>query len=174
MRRTKICTYCGNRATTSDHVIPKALWLEVSNERSIKVPSCGQCNWRSDEGLLKSFFSVFDDQLADKRILELLHPKGKGDLRRFLSCCSPDVKKVYPNELITKLLKKVFLGLRRYLLEDKWTFEQTSSLQVFTIVKESEEYVIRLLPLLVDDHNQGYILSPNLRDVLAKIGRAHV
>src|SRR5438874_1511943 len=112
-----ICTHCGRIAkTTKDHVFPTCLFVETSNERSIKVPSCIDCNCKSEEGLLKSFFSLFDNRLASLRFGgELLHPQGKGDLRSFVRLCTHDLRVAYPDGNVTGRFKKLFQGLRRHM-----------------------------------------------------------
>src|SRR5262245_18322979 len=86
----KVCTHCGQscKKVTEDHAVAWCLWVETSNERRILVPSWEDCNCKSEEGLLKSFLSVFDERLAGKRFAdELLRRQGKGDLRSFVGAC---------------------------------------------------------------------------------------
>lgn len=83
--------------------------------------SCMKCNGFSDEALLRSFFVAFDERIAKLRAPELAHPKGKGDLRKFLSLCSGhlhtgNLGKVYADDSVTRLFRKMFMGLRRHLL----------------------------------------------------------
>jgi hypothetical protein len=161
------CTYCNELATSRDHVIPKALWIVNSEERPIKVPSCRECNNHSDEGLLKSFFAIFDDQVAMERAPELTRPEGKGDLRRFLQCCSDDLKLAYPTADLTVLFQKLFLGLRRHFMGPKWYFAPRSSMSVLTLEKVQAEYVVRALPYQVGCANKGYFLQQNFHDHLS-------
>jgi hypothetical protein len=158
----KICTHCGeNKGTTLDHVFATCLFVEPSDERSIKVPSCRDCNCKSNEGLLKSFFSLFDNRLAQTRLgEELLHPQGKGDLRSFLRICTPDVRVAYPEEQVTRLLKKLFQGLRRHLLKHEWTFLSADDLTVFTIGKDGGHQFVRPLPLRISGPNQPFQVPP--------------
>jgi hypothetical protein len=47
------CVYCGNAATTRDHVPPRAIFVELQLPNLVTVPACEDCNNRasqSDEG----------------------------------------------------------------------------------------------------------------------------
>ncbi len=49
-----ICAYCGGKATTVDHVVPRKLYPPskvVSRVQRITVPACSRCNngWADDE-----------------------------------------------------------------------------------------------------------------------------
>src|SRR5205809_377096 len=100
-----ICTHCGrHKKVTGDHVIPKCLFVGPSNERSIKVRSCVDCNCKSEEGLLKSFFALFDDRIEAVRLRELTHPQGWGDLRSFVRICTSDLRVAYIEEQVTRQL----------------------------------------------------------------------
>jgi hypothetical protein len=156
-----ICTYCGKRRpVTKDHVIPRCLFFEPSDERSIKVPSCGSCNWNSQEGLLKTFIAMFDDRVTESRAREVAHPKSRRDLRAFLRICTGDLKVAYPEKTVTALLKKVILGLRRYLLTERWTFASKDSLGLLTVVRVGDERVLRPLPLKVGGPNPAFTAPP--------------
>jgi hypothetical protein len=156
-----ICTHCGqHRKLTRDHVIPTCLFVELSTDRSIKVPSCEDCNRKAEEGLLKSFLSLFDGRIASARLPELRHPQGVGDLRSFLKICTSDIRVAYPEERVTRLFKKVFQGLRRYLLGDDWTFVSADHLTLFSKVRDGERSIIRQLPLCVGGPNNGYTIPP--------------
>jgi len=163
--QTKLqCTYCEEPNATSDHVIARALWVGQSRDRSIKVPSCEKCNGLASEGLLKSFLSAFDNRLAQERIKELIHPKGRGELREFVDICSPDLRVVFADDTITKTFKKMFLGLRRHTLRKQWTFLSPFSISVFIIEKAAPNYIVRLLPLMTEGENRGFLLSPQFHD----------
>jgi len=157
-----ICTHCGeHKKVTRDHVVPTCLFVGPSNERSIKVPSCEDCNCKSEEGLLKSLFSLFDERISPTRLQELTHPQGRGDLRSFLGICTPDLRVAYMEERVTGLLKKLFQGFRRHLLKDDWTFVGADDLTVFSRTTLSNRSVIRPLPLRVGGPNEGYLLPPD-------------
>lgn len=57
------CAYCGERATTDDHVIPSALYpasKAVSRVQRITVDACRQCNngWSDDEAHFKNMMLI--------------------------------------------------------------------------------------------------------------------
>jgi hypothetical protein len=161
-----VCTHCGkNKRTSRDHVFPSCLFVELSNERPIKVRSCEDCNCTSSEGLLKSFLSLFDDRLAQTRLgAELLHPKSDGDLQPFVSVCTPDLRHAYPEERVTRLFKKLFQGLRRHLLNDKWTFLSADDLTLFSMSRNGADRLVRKLPLCVGGPNEGFPMPPEFED----------
>jgi hypothetical protein len=166
MKQNAICTYCGgNGPATRDHVIPTCVFFEPSNDRSIKVDSCGACNWKSEEGLLKTFLAMFDSRITASRAWEVAHPKSRGDLQAFQSISTPDIRMVYPEDRLTRLFKKMFLGLRRHLLKEDWTFVSTDLLQVFSVTRVEGVRVIRLLPLKVGVPNQAFVLPPEMEDL---------
>src|SRR5262249_16755311 len=142
--------------------------------------SCSDCNWKSDESLLKSFMVLFDERLSAKRAKELAHPKGRGDLRKFLSLSYGDRCRgdhlalirgwsnypAYPDEKITKLFKKMFQGLRRHLLpKDEWEYIPPARFHVFTVRENSGEYEVFKLPSQVGS-NKGYSVPNELIPVL--------
>jgi hypothetical protein len=159
-RRRRICTHCGqDKRVTGDHVIPTCLFAEPSNDRSIKVPSCEECNCKSEEGLLKSFFSLFDERIAEVRLGdELLRPHNRGDLRSFAGICSPGLGLAFPDARVNRLLKKMFQGLRRELLGDAWTFVPTEQMTLFSLSKEGDSHVVRALPVQVGGPNPGFLM----------------
>jgi hypothetical protein len=165
-RVRKLCTHCGEeKPLTDDHVFPRCLFPVPSNERSIQVPSCYDCNNRSGEDLLKSFFFALDLQLGMERLNELKHPKGRGQLRALLRICSTDQGqvRVYPEEAVTARLKKMFQGLRRHLMGDEhWTFLGTADMGVGSLVKDGAVHVMRRLPLRVGGPNPAFIVPPDL------------
>jgi hypothetical protein len=138
-----------------------------SVERAIKVPSCGACNNRSEEGLLKSFISLFDERIAERRLGdELLRRQGKGDRRSFFRTCTPDMHLAFPDERVTRLFKKMFQGLRRHLLKDAWTFVHAKNLHLFSITREGVGDVIRQLPLRVGGSDDGRLLPSGFMEEL--------
>lgn len=154
-----ICTHCGKeKRTTRDHAVASCLWVGESRERGILVPSCASCNNRAEEGLLKSFLSLFDERLASGRLgRELMHPKGRGDLRSFLRTFAPGPWKSYPDERVTRLFKKMLQGLRRHLLGDAWTFVPADAIRVFGLSREGRSWEARLWPLKVGGPNRGVV-----------------
>src|SRR6266852_670896 len=130
-------TYCGRvKKLTDDHVFPRCLFISPSNDRSIMVRSCGNCNWSSDEGLLKSVMMFLDKRILHDRMPHFKHPKGMADLRKLFSACHVSEKhqvRLYPDDQITKLFKKMFVGLRKHLLGRGWTFLEVARFTVFKI-----------------------------------------
>src|SRR5438067_1552727 len=106
---TNVCTYCGMaKKLTKDHVIPKCLFAARSNEGSLMAKSCADCNWHSDEKLLRNFFMVLDQRLYEKGFGPLSHPKEARDLKRFLETWSLESGqyRLYPEDKITRLMQK--------------------------------------------------------------------
>jgi hypothetical protein len=166
MQKRALCTYCGEaKKLTDDHVFPRCLWVGESTERSIKVRSCADCNNRSDESLLKSFLAMFDRRLADERVQELTHPLGRGDLTKFLRACTPDFSKVYPDDHVTRPLRKLFMGLRRNLLKDQWRFIPPDYFYLLAHYMEGGERIMRPLPLKVGERNVGFTFPSELEDI---------
>jgi hypothetical protein len=173
-----LCTYCGRQVKlTSDHVIPRAVWVGQSHQRPIFARSCSDCNWKSDESLLKSVMVLFDERLSEERAKELSHPKGRGDLRKLLSlsygssvrwedhlALIQDWSKnpAYPDEKITRLFKKMFQGLRRHFLpKGEWTYIPADRFHVFTVRKNGGKYELFALPLQVGP-NKGSLFPEEL------------
>jgi hypothetical protein len=80
-----LCTFCGKPAkpVTWDDPFPRTLWSGPSKDRPLKVPSCGPCNNRSYEAILKHFFIVLDSRFYPETIEHFKKPGGKGDFRTF-------------------------------------------------------------------------------------------
>lgn len=62
-RKHRICAYCGDTATTRDHIIPKNLYPRSLRRPSIRlktVPACRQCNetYSDDEELFRNVVTV--------------------------------------------------------------------------------------------------------------------
>ncbi|MBY0231281.1 MAG: hypothetical protein K2W96_18520 [Gemmataceae bacterium] len=161
-----ICTHCGKHArTTRDHAVASCLRVGEPRERGILVPSCASCNNRSEEGLLKSFMSLFDERLASGRLgRELLHPKGRGDLRSFLRTFAPSPWKSYPDERVTRLFKKMLQGLRRHLVGDAWAFVPADAMRVFGLSREGRSWKARLWPLKAGGPNRGVVVPEGWPD----------
>jgi hypothetical protein len=167
MTAKDICSYCGlPKKLDLDHVFATCLFFARSNERSIKVKSCKDCNSKSQEGLLKTFFAMFDPRITVSRAREIGHPKSRRDLRAFLGIASQRRDVVYPEERLTRLFKKMFLGVRRHLLGEKWTFVPMDRLVLFSVKAEGERRVVRQLPLKVDGPNAGFDLPPAFYDAV--------
>jgi hypothetical protein len=160
MQNRNICTYCGLvKELTGDHVFPKCLFFEPAKERPVLVKSCGGCNRRSEEALLKTFFSMFDARFAEQRAKELEHRKGRGQLRALLGACSKDLKKVFLDERHTRPLVKMVLGVRRHLMGKEWIFARPDSVIIHIVMRENGKRVLYGLPLSVGG-NQGILFPP--------------
>jgi hypothetical protein len=176
--RSDICTYCGEPGKlTDDHVIQRAVWIGPSKDRPPKAKSCEECNHHSNESLFKSFMVLFDERRSRTRAKELVHPKSRGDLRDFLTLCYVEpirsasdpfalireltLNPVVPDEKITKLLKKMCLGLRRHLLTKveprvEWQFVSPDSLRLFTVRQDGDNHKLFELPLHVGPANRYF------------------
>ena len=88
------CVYCGEIATTKDHVPPKNLF-QKPRPKLIKVPSCSSCNnypSKDDE----YFRNIL---LNDDRIRE--HPEAKGLMEAY----TRSLKRPQATGLITSMLR---------------------------------------------------------------------
>lgn len=157
----RICTYCGERKKdmASDHVIPKCLFVRPSNDRSIIVPSCSECTDHSEERALANFMMFLDDDIYKQRFPMLQdNPQALPELDMIAAMTyeTPEDKVlVFPSDQVTRQFQKVFMGLRRWLLEPKgrWNYKP---IQYFRLVKlertepgAATSYVIRFLPMKV-------------------------
>ncbi len=119
-----LCTFCGKLATpvTWDDPFPKALWAGPSNDRPLKVASCGPCNNRSYEAILKHFFIALDSRFYPETIKHFKKPAGKGDFRTFRKMWAEigGTFYLYLNEEVTAKFVKMFMGIRRHLMRDSW------------------------------------------------------
>ena len=75
MSRSPSCIYCGNLATTRDHIPPKNLFRNPCSDL-ITVPACGQCN-----NLESKDDEYFRNTIClEERVAE--HPSGKERMRK--------------------------------------------------------------------------------------------
>src|SRR5438128_6962971 len=58
---------------------------------------------------------------------------------------------------MTYLFTKTYMGIRKHLLKEAWTFVERDSIRLFVIGKNGEECVLRNLPLTVGGPNDGYV-----------------
>jgi len=131
------------------------------------VKSCDCCNSHSDESLLKSFMMFLDERIMENRLPHLRHPQGQVDLRRIMAVCSAAQDKTmraYPDESITGLFRKIFMGLRNHLLKEKWTFIEKSRFAIVRLCRVTPDtgytHIAYALPMRVDGQNQGFSLPP--------------
>jgi hypothetical protein len=155
-----------------DHVVPTCLNVELSNDRSIKVWSCegGRCNGRSDEALLKSFFLLFDSRIAPHAMRHLRSRSGgQGDLWQFYGTCTEDFRTCFLDAKLTSLFKKMFMGLRRYILEkilrETWTFLPDDNFHLYQLLDEGGVTAVRKLPLMIDEQNPPCFYDLPIREI---------
>jgi hypothetical protein len=165
-----LCTFCGKPATpvTWDDPFPRALWVGTSTERPLKVQSCGPCNNRSYEAILKHFFIVLDSRFYPDTIKHFRTPQGKGDLRTFLSMWKEFGENcyLYLDEKITAKFVKMFMGVRRHLLKKAWFFLPQEQFILFKADKLEDHYEARQLPLTVGGPNPAGPLSQEWTETL--------
>jgi hypothetical protein len=111
---------------------------------------------------------MFDNRLTVHRAGEIAHWKSRGDLKAFHAVTSKDGKKIYPTSRLTRLFKKMVLGVRRHFLGDAWTFVPRESVQLFTVMRERGIRTIYALPVKVGS-NKGFTLPANYEDTLDNI-----
>jgi hypothetical protein len=160
------CTYCGEgKKLTTDHVIPKALFVEPSNERSITVRACLPCQ-EGKEGLLKTFFAFLDKRILDQRIVELKHAKARGERLQLYQTMSfnPATQqfRCYFTKPLMRALNKMFLGMRRYLMDDElrlsWSFLGPERVGIFKLDIHNNVLFARRLPLEPDAEDNAIAL----------------
>ena len=148
-----ICTYCGEPATpvTWDHVFPRALWAEQSNDRPLKVASCEACNNRSNESILKHLFIVLDSRFYPDTIKHFKTSAGKGDFRTFAKMWAEvgGTYYLYLDDQVTARLVKMFMGVRRHLMGKAWFFLPPDHFLLFKLDKRDGSYEARRLPLRI-------------------------
>jgi hypothetical protein len=165
MAKKNVCTYCGKpKKLTNDHVIPRSLFVEPSNERSITVSACSDCQ-EGKEGLLKSVFAFLDQRILEKRVAELKHPKAKGERRDIFETIRFDPTTKQWRSFLTRptmpALNKMFLGMRRYLMEQvlhlAWSFLGQERVGIFKLDIATNALHTRRLPL--DPEGQDNVVA---------------
>jgi hypothetical protein len=165
MAKKIVCTYCGEpKKLTNDHVIPRSLFVEPSNERSITVGACRDCQ-EGKEGLLKTVFAFLDQRILEKRIAELKHPKAAGERRDIFDTIRYDPATRQYRSFFTqptmRALNKMFLGMRRYLMEEvlhlSWSFLGQERVCIFKLDLGKGALHLRRLPL--DPEGQDNVVA---------------
>jgi hypothetical protein len=157
-----LCTFCGKPAkpVTWDDPFPRTLWAGPSKDRPLKVASCGPCNNRSYEAILKHFFIVLDSRFYPETIEHFKKPGGKGDFRTFRSMWAEigGTFYLYLDEQVTAKFVKMFMGIRRHLMKDAWFFVRAERFLLFKVDKRDDAYEARPLPLSVGVANPAHPL----------------
>jgi len=126
-----ICTYCGGKATTVDHVVPRGLYPPSkagSRVQRITVPACSRCNsgWADDEPHFRTVLLLAGE--ANPIVRELwegktrrsfLQPDGGRRRRHVAQLLIPvelpegERHKIYPADdpRFMRILRKVIRGL---------------------------------------------------------------
>lgn len=127
----KVCAYCGGRASTFDHVVPKGLYpmsARKGNIQLLTVPACTKCNesYSDDEEHFRNVITCLGENLPlvselfyDKVNASFVKGKSLRHLRQLV-----DLMKAYENsegkryviypmkdERFVRILKKIFRGL---------------------------------------------------------------
>jgi hypothetical protein len=104
---------------------------------------------------------AFDDRLWEELGNHYGNSKGKTDLRRFWSACQTyqDSKVgLFPNGAIAKQWTKVFMGLRRCLLRQDWTYLSAGRFHLYGINAADQQtgyrYRFFSLPVQVGGPNE--------------------
>jgi hypothetical protein len=129
--RHERCAYCGDPATTDDHVVPSALYPSskaASRVQRITVDACNPCNksWSNDEAHFRSMMSISGDPTSVVRELwegkirrsftYVDGPKRARDLLdQMVTIQTPQGERhmVYPaqDERVMRIVRKVVRGL---------------------------------------------------------------
>jgi hypothetical protein len=133
-----ICTHCGLPILgkrTKDDVFPLCISVPGCSDRKIKVYSHQSCNNHSAEGYLASFIGIgFDKRIGEKRLKHFHNPKGKKEFKAFvLGTYSLRTTEVYITDPETEQFKKMYQGLKRHLLRDRWTYVSREQMQLWAI-----------------------------------------
>ncbi|MCE9529833.1 MAG: hypothetical protein K8T89_01630 [Planctomycetes bacterium] len=165
-----ICTYCGKfaRPMTRDDPFPKALWAGKSADRVIRVPSCGPCNRRSNESILKHFFVVLDSRFYPEIIRHFKDPDGRKDFQDFSSAWKEKNGKwyLYADAEVTAKFVKMFMGIRRHLLREKWYYVPAEGFTILKIDPVDDLHEGRVLPLRVGGRNPSRTFEPDINAAL--------
>ena len=82
---------------------------------------------------------------------------GQGDLLQFYSTCTEDFRTCFIDAKLTSLFKKMFIGLRRPILEEilheTWTFLPEDNFHLYQLLDEGGLTAVRKLPLMIDGEN---------------------
>lgn len=129
------CTYCGQffEDTTEDHVFEQSA---NSGAVHIKVLSCNKCNSEElNDDQLASFLSLNDYDLAQVRVEAFdRHPgRFKQWFERLWKPLGGDRYVVFPDQKLTNVFKKWFLGIRRHVMGEGWYFIPLSQVCVYTV-----------------------------------------
>jgi hypothetical protein len=73
---------------------------------------------------------------------------GQGDLRRFATTCTPDFGQCFLNEQLTSLFRKMFMGIRRELRGEAWTFRAEGLFALYQLLNVGQITQVRRLPLV--------------------------
>lgn len=160
-----ICTHCGHpvRSRSKDDVFPRTLWIGLSKDRPLKVPSCRACNYRSNESPLTQLFTVIDSRFQEPVLKHFLTPEGSKDRKRFLAKLHTqgEESRFYQDEEVTSKFVKMFMGVFRHLMGGDWFYLPPEHFAVFQIEKKDSAYYALPLPLVVGGPNKSAILHPD-------------
>ena len=100
MKKISLCIYCGEPATTRDHVPPKCLVPEENRENLITVPACKKCNqsFSTDDEYFRNVVPLIR-HVAENPEAQKLHSAIRRSLERpqargFQNAMQKNVKKV--------------------------------------------------------------------------------
>jgi hypothetical protein len=82
---SNVCIYCGNIATTKDHVPPRSFFPKPFLSNLITVPSCFECNNRfsNDEEYLRTVLaSALQDRDSEELVTQIWEQKVERALKR--------------------------------------------------------------------------------------------
>lgn len=136
--------------------------------RARKAQSCTKCNNHSNESLLKHFFTALNSDFHDETIAHFNDPRGKKDFRTFKSLWREVSGQLYlfADRKVTAKLRKMFRGLRRYMLKKTWFYLPASAFYLFQINRKGNHYETRALPLRVKGPNPALMVHPEFYKIL--------
>lgn len=102
MKSDKICFYCGGKANSKQHIIPRSFYPDGSKSNLITVYSCHKHNHEKrllEERILLYFLGSSNTKLAtsfaiNKILPSLSHPNSKGLFKKILLTTSNDNKEI--------------------------------------------------------------------------------
>jgi hypothetical protein len=160
-----ICTHCGNpvRGRSKDDVFPRTLWIGLSKDRPLKVPSCRKCNNQSNESPLTQLFTVIDSRFQQPILDHFATLEGSKDRRKFLAKLYTygEESRFYLDEEVTSKFVKMFMGIFRHLIGSDWFYLPAEQFSVFQIERKGPAYYALPLPLIVGGPNKSAILRPD-------------
>lgn len=163
-----ICTHCGKPIIgkrTRDDVFPLCILLPGYTDSKIKVYSHPSCNNHSEEWRLAAAICVYDQARAEERLRHFRKREGKNELMKFVRSIDFESRQFYITGELTELFKKMFQGLRRWLLKNRWGYVPRCNMQVWCIRRVGPKDRAFSLPMETGVPNWYRLLAPSFPEL---------